>query len=94
MLKLWFGTLSSMRSIRLAVASLLRGRLVRRLSDKYPITTMPWAVRVYERIRARNAVRGLAGPEDYVFMPDFEAKQRDGASSDMLKLARNARTGP
>jgi hypothetical protein len=52
---------------------------------KYPITTMPWAVRVYERIKARNAERDLAGPEDYVFMPNFGAKQRDRA----LKLLQH-----
>ena len=52
---------------------------------KYPITTMPWAVRVYERMQARNEKRGLAGPEDYVFMPEFGAKQRDRA----LKLLQH-----
>ena len=46
---------------------------------KYPITTMPWAVRVYERIKARNEPMGLAGPEDYVFMPGQGAAQRDNA---------------
>ena len=37
---------------------------------KFPITTMPWAVRVYKRIVKRNTKRKLAGPEDYVFMPE------------------------
>ena len=52
---------------------------------KFPITTMPWAVRVYERMRAYNEKRELAGPEDYVFMPEFGAKQRDRA----LKLLQH-----
>jgi hypothetical protein len=40
---------------------------------------MPWAVPVYERIKARNEPMGLAGPEDYVFMPGQGAAQRDNA---------------
>lgn len=52
---------------------------------RYPITTMPWAVRVYERVKERNAKRGLSGPEDYVFMPDLGSKQRDRA----LKLLQH-----
>jgi hypothetical protein len=35
---------------------------------------MPWAVRVHERITKKNAKRRLAGPEDYVFMPEYEEK--------------------
>ena len=46
---------------------------------------MPWAVRVYERIKARNEGKGKAGKEDYVFMPDFGVKQRDRA----LKLLQH-----
>jgi hypothetical protein len=37
---------------------------------------MPWAVRVYERMQARNNKRGLAGPEDYMFMPEYGEKSR------------------
>ena len=46
---------------------------------KYPITTMPWAVRVYERIVERNRKLGIAGPEDYVFMAGQGPKSRDNA---------------
>jgi hypothetical protein len=46
---------------------------------KYPITTMPWAVRVYERIAQRNSLLGLAGPEDYVFLPQQGPAKRDNA---------------
>lgn len=52
---------------------------------KYPITTMPWAVRVYERIKVRNEQLGLAGAEDYVFMPSCGPKSRDRA----LKLLQH-----
>lgn len=51
----------------------------------FPITTMPWAVKVYERIRRRQATelgRDIH-PEDYVFMP--LAASRDNA---MKLLAR------
>ena len=51
----------------------------------FPITTMPWAVKVYERIRRRQVLelgRDIH-PEDYVFMP--EAASRDNA---MKLLAR------
>ena len=46
---------------------------------RYPITTMPWAVRVYERIVARNAALGYGNPDDYVFMPRHGAEKRDNA---------------
>jgi hypothetical protein len=46
---------------------------------KYPITTMPWAVRVYERIVARNTAMGKGKPEDYVFMPAQGKDSRDNA---------------
>ncbi len=51
----------------------------------FPITTMPWAVKVYERIRRRQVLefgRDIH-PEDYVFMP--HAASRDNA---MKLLAR------
>jgi hypothetical protein len=48
---------------------------------------MLWAVRVYERIRKRNAKRRLARPEDYLRLLYV-------ASIDTLKLARNTRTSP
>jgi hypothetical protein len=51
----------------------------------FPITTMPWAVKVYERIRRRQVLelgRDIH-PEDHVFMP--EAASRDNA---MKLLAR------
>ena len=51
----------------------------------FPITTMPWAVKVYERIRRRQVLefgRDIH-PEDYVFMP--QAASRDNA---MKLLAR------
>jgi len=51
----------------------------------FPITTMPWAVKVYERIRRRQVIelgRDIH-PEDYVFMPS--ASSRDSA---MKLLAR------
>ena len=35
-----------------------------------PVVTMPAAVRIYERLRARAARAGRAGPEDFVFMPE------------------------
>jgi len=45
----------------------------------FPITTMPWAVKVYERIcRRQEAELGRpVHPEDYVFMT--QAKSRDNA---------------
>ena len=46
---------------------------------KYPITTMPWAVRVYERILARNSALGFGGSEDYVFMPKQGKEKRENA---------------
>jgi hypothetical protein len=53
----------------------------------FPITTMHWAVRVYQRICERRAKEGGLGFElsinDYVFMPD--APSRDDA---MTKLQR------
>jgi hypothetical protein len=56
---------------------------------KFPITTMPWAVRVYERITKRNAKRKLAGPEDYVFMPEYGEKSR-GYALKMLQYQFDA----
>jgi hypothetical protein len=51
----------------------------------FPITTMPWAVKVYERICRRQVIelgRDII-PSDYVFMP--QAASRDNA---MKLLAR------
>jgi hypothetical protein len=52
---------------------------------KYPITTMPWAVRVYERVKQRNELIERAGPEDYVFMP---AQGKDGRDNALKLLQR------
>jgi len=41
---------------------------------KHPIATMQWAVRVYERICKRNTLKGMCGPEDYVFVPERNNK--------------------
>jgi hypothetical protein len=51
----------------------------------FPITTMPWAVKVYERICRRQEVElgRPVEPTDYVFMP--QAKSRDNA---LKSLAR------
>ena len=45
----------------------------------FPITTMPWAVKVYERIcrRQEEELGRPVHPEDYVFMT--QAKSRDNA---------------
>jgi hypothetical protein len=56
---------------------------------KFPITTMPWAVRVYARITKRNSKRKLAGPEDYVFMPEYGEKSR-GYALKMLQYQFDA----
>jgi hypothetical protein len=40
---------------------------------------MPWAVRVYERILARNSALGFGGSEDYVFMPKQGKEKRENA---------------
>jgi integrase len=34
-----------------------------------PVVTMPKAVTVYEKLRERAAAKGMAGPNDYVFIP-------------------------
>ena len=63
----------------------LRLSLPPRKGHSFPITTMPWAVKVYERIRRRQVLefgRDIH-PEDYVFMP--QAASRDNA---MKLLAR------
>ena len=54
----------------------LRLRLPPSKGHSYPITTMPWAVRVYERICERRIKEGGLGfaimPNDYVFLPQIE----------------------
>jgi hypothetical protein len=65
---------------------------------------MPWAVRVYERIKAMNSARGMAGPNDYVFMPEYGEKSRGHALKilqyqfdallDLLDLKHNAQGDP
>jgi hypothetical protein len=54
----------------------LRLRLPPSKGHSYPITTMPWAVRVYERICERRIKEGGVGfaimPNDYVFLPQIE----------------------
>ncbi len=59
--------------------SYLRLNLPPSKGHKYPITTMPWAVRVYERIVERNQLLGRARPDDYLFMPAQGSKSRDNA---------------
>ena len=51
----------------------------------YPITTMPWAVKVYERICRRQEVEfgRPVQPDDYVFMP--QASTRDHAMKLLAK---------
>lgn len=34
-----------------------------------PVVTMPKAVEIYRRLKAKAAKRGLAGPDDFVFLP-------------------------
>jgi hypothetical protein len=36
------------------------------------IITMPAAVHIYERLREHQAALGLAGPEDYLFLPRIQ----------------------
>jgi hypothetical protein len=51
----------------------------------FPITTMPWAVKVYERIRRRQEIElgRPIEPGDYVFMP--HAKSRDNAIKSLAR---------
>ena len=51
----------------------------------FPTTTMPWAVKVYERICRRQEIEfgRPVGPEDYVFMP--HAGTRDSAIKSLAK---------
>jgi integrase len=35
-----------------------------------PVVTMPKAVEIYRRLKAKAAARGLAGPDDFVFLPE------------------------
>ena len=51
----------------------------------FPITTMPWAVKVYERICRRQEVElgRPVEPTDYVFMT--QAKSRDNAIKSLAK---------
>jgi hypothetical protein len=51
----------------------------------YPITTMPWAVKVYERICRRQELEfgRQVQPDDYVFMP--QASTRDHAMKLLAK---------
>jgi hypothetical protein len=51
----------------------------------FPTTTMPWAVKVYERICRRQEIEfgRPIGPEDYVFMP--HAGTRDSAIKSLAK---------
>jgi hypothetical protein len=47
----------------------LRLRLPETKRHSAQIVTMPAAVHIYERLREYQAARGLAGPEDYLFLP-------------------------
>jgi hypothetical protein len=51
----------------------------------FPTTTMPWAVKVYERICRRQEIEfgRPVGPEDYVFMP--HSGTRDSAIKSLAK---------
>ncbi len=56
----------------------LRLRLPPTKGHSDPITTMTQAVGIYERLRARHLARGDAcADQDYVFLPEYGAKQRD-----------------
>jgi hypothetical protein len=58
----------------------LRLRLPPTKGHSDPITTMTQAVGIYERLRDRHLARGDAcGDQDYVFLPEYGAKQRDYA---------------
>jgi hypothetical protein len=80
--------------------SYLRLNLPPSKGHKYPITTMPWAVKVFERILARNRTIGRGGPEDYLFMPSQGPKSRDNALKllqrqfDALLDLTNLKTSP
>lgn len=36
----------------------------------YPVVTMPTAVKIYLRLKARHAAKGLSNPENFVFLPE------------------------
>lgn len=40
-----------------------------------PVVTMPKAVTIYENLKAKAAARGLAGPDDFVFLPERKKRQ-------------------
>ena len=48
-----------------------------------PVVTMPKAVEIYRRLKAKAAKRGLAGPDDFVFLP--ERKKRSFAMEVMRR---------
>jgi hypothetical protein len=50
----------------------LRLRIPTSKKHNKPIVTMAQAVNIYQRIARRNAALGYAGPEDYLFAPEFE----------------------
>jgi hypothetical protein len=53
----------------------LRLSLPKSKKHDMPIVTMPKAVEVYERLKAKNKAKGLGvGPEDYVFMPQYATR--------------------
>lgn len=52
----------------------LRLRIPTTKKHNYPITTMPKAVEVYERLKAYYCEKGKAGNEDYVFLPQYKSR--------------------
>lgn len=56
----------------------------------FPIVTMPWAVKVYERIyeRHKRELGHAPLPDDYVFLP--EAASRDFAIKQLVNTASSA----
>jgi hypothetical protein len=50
----------------------LRLRLPETKRHSAQIITMPAAVHIYERLREHHAALGLAGPEDYLFLPRIQ----------------------
>jgi hypothetical protein len=67
--------------------SYLRLNLPPSKGHSYPITTMPWAVKVYQRI-CRRRLKGLPAsatlpPDEYVFLP--KARSRDAAMKSLQR---------
>jgi integrase len=52
----------------------LRLRIPTTKKHNNPITTMPKAVEVYEKLKAFHAANGKAGADDYVFLPQYSSR--------------------